>query len=120
MTNDWAPEPWTFRPEDWFEDDGKQYENEIIAADKSCVASDMQFYPHVDADSMHRIVACVNACAGVPTEILNDVDKNITHATNGRELTLRLKPFKEATGGHDNIGPPAHDNFRWFPDPEDL
>ena len=43
-----------------------------------------------------------------------------TYDANPLQFDYLVKAIKEATDGHDNIGPPAHDNFRWFPDPEDL
>jgi len=52
---DWAPEPWT---------NGNRH---VTNADENYVGYLQDF-----SDSEQtRIIACVNACAGVPTEVLN-------------------------------------------------
>ena len=59
MANDWAPEPWVQANND---DDSI-----IFDAEKhKLVHQDAGYYAATHA----RIVACVNACAGVPMEIL--------------------------------------------------
>ena len=101
MTNDWAPEP--LSQEDRYIIDGN---NDM------CKAS--EFWN--DA-TLSRAIACYNACAGVPTEWL---DSDMWQHIMSTFKCACTDDTKEATDGHDNIGPPAHDNFRWFPDPEDL
>ena len=120
MANDWAPEPWEL------------YEDEAIrtplAKKKDYFGRGMFpiYYDNfggtftcgwrVEKESLPRIVACVNACAGVPMGWLISLTKGEI-----KEFIMEhIINAEEATDGHDNIGPPAHDNFRWFPDPEDL
>ena len=139
MTNDWAPEPWKLTeadPMSSFVEDGE--------LDGIFEIEDRGMLYKIPDGTMHRIIACVNACAGVPTEVLlrEAAGDETTTCSCGRIFYFSKPPpnhpvkeirlccrwcgdttgvrFKEATDGHDNIGPPAHDNFRWFPDPEDL
>ena len=63
MEQDWAKEPW--RIEDIW----------VMSADEDrlhpILTCGLDHY--VDRDCVPRIVACVNACAGIPTDILNAV-----------------------------------------------
>ena len=58
----WPPEPW--RIEDIW----------VMSADKERIHPILTcgLDHYVDQECVPRIVACVNACAGVPTEVLND------------------------------------------------
>ena len=56
MEQDWAKEPWT-----------KDEDGLIWGVGRSSVDTIN------DDSSIDRIVACVNACAGIPTDILNAV-----------------------------------------------
>ena len=114
----WAPEP-------WIKDHGNiidANENDVIRLESGAhgeghydIMPDAETYGEEDV-VMHRIIACVNACAGVPTGWLISLTKGEI-----KEFIMEhIINAEEATDGHDNIGPPAHDNFRWFPDPEDL
>jgi hypothetical protein len=65
---DWAPEPWA--PEDrwyniWFNDaNGNEVGERGEDGDEGY---------KIDKATRDRITACVNACAGVPTEMLEDI-----------------------------------------------
>ena len=104
MDKDWAPEPLNW----------DAFENDIWD-------TTLERYV-IDEPTRVRIKACYDACRGIPTRTLVNIGKGgrrlliYTDITHGDGITS----YKEVTNGHDNIGPPAHDNFRWFPDPEDL
>ena len=72
----------------------------------------------IDPDLLDRIIACVNACAGVPTEVLPELADLLQRFVLWTKPIATI-PTKEATRD-DNIGSVEHDNFRWFPDEEDL
>ena len=169
MDKDWAPEPLTHDGV-WFVDaNGHQLGGQNVH--------------ELGEATINRILACYNACAGVPTRALEEhtfeqvakacdimaelftdplpllkeeepchyamrvyaneasqrTAKHIAELIRGKFNLYVTYPnayegaspeqmkwiyehygIKEATDGHDNIGPTAHDNFRWFPDPEDL
>lgn len=46
---------------------------QIVTSRGEVVADNQTYYPHaIDPDVARRIVACVNACIGIPTEELED------------------------------------------------
>jgi YD repeat-containing protein len=72
--NDWAPEPWELTYDEAHQWGGI---HDPTGNRVSYVS------PRVDSDSImltdaKRIVACVNACAGVPTEWLEHIVKHFT------------------------------------------
>ena len=70
MANDWAPEPWTLsggtRP-------CIKSEGEYIQIHSPWHEDAWEDEPNEASANLHRIVACVNACAGVPTEVLESL-----------------------------------------------
>ena len=88
--NDWAPEPWVQANND---DDSI-----IFDAERHKLAhQDAGYYAATHA----RIVACVNACAGVPTNILENTAFNIEL----KVLSSMFVPEKEAADGGQDTGP---------------
>lgn len=93
---DWAKEPWEFIAAGEDEPYSK-----IVAADGKCIACDMDYYPFIETECMPRIAACVSACAGVPTEDLEQVialgkaQYNVMQALESRYPTMSQKEFEE-------------------------
>lgn len=73
MSTNHTPEPWSFSIEEVFDNDGVP-ESVIRGIDgRACVAVAIDFGPNnpgMREANARRIVACVNACAGVDTELL--------------------------------------------------
>lgn len=73
MTTQHTPEPWSFSIEEVFDNDGVP-ESVIRGIDgRACVAVAIDFGPNnpgMREANARRIVACVNACAGIRTEAL--------------------------------------------------
>ena len=92
MANDhpWAKEPWEWHDDGIFDAES----NEII-----CEPEYARWV--IDEKSLPRIVACVNACAGVPTEDLEQVitlgkaHYNTLQALESRYPTMSQKEFEE-------------------------
>lgn len=67
-----TPEPW------------KLSGNRLIGADSSTIG----FFREIYSEDSDRILACVNACAGIPTESLRDFAKIV-------QETVRLQKGKK-------------------------
>lgn len=82
-----TPEPWKYTEH---MEDGDAY-GVIVGADGSVVASNQAHYPEaVTEENQRHIVACVNACVGVPREKLE------TTATMPRLATKSLENLERA------------------------
>lgn len=67
-------EPWRYTPAETEEDDGRIYvttgANIVGSGSESIFRVDLDEIAGLDDANARRIVACVNACAGIPTEHL--------------------------------------------------
>lgn len=89
-----APEPWKYTEDN---DYGDAYEK-IVDANGDVVANNVGYYPHaVTKENQRRIVACVNACTGVPTEKLE------TTATMPRLATGSLANLERAIKAEEQL-----------------
>ena len=66
-----ASTPWTFA---WHDDDSHNDGFEILDAESETVADDGsawgEYTQKMSEETAHRIIACVNACYGIPIEVL--------------------------------------------------
>jgi hypothetical protein len=76
----------THDPEPWFVDNSRGYEEfkSVIASRQPPEGDDRWIVPADDDADARRIVACVNACAGIPTEALERgaLGRAIQHIAN--------------------------------------
>ena len=99
MTNDWAPEPWevdkqgTIRNKDGHIKTLSPWHEDAWEDDAEALAN------------MKRAAACVSACAGVPTAVLENKGfcKWLLHAVEYQEAKRQMtEKHKEATDGQDD------------------
>lgn len=64
--------------------DGKREMNNISHFIKS-IAGDMVVYGHLSKEDARRIVACVNACAGIPDDMIRQV---VSFGMNGHSAAV--------------------------------
>lgn len=61
----WSPEPWSYDP------DGRGGRSAMVRAGDAVIVAVRHRLPDTENEhNMRRIAACVNACAGIPTEAL--------------------------------------------------
>ena len=90
MANDWAPEPWRYN---------KGIAIRIIyAANGRQVTYSSEPPLHQNITDFDRIIACVNACEGVPTGRLEET------VTLGVAKLAEIALSKEAPDGHSDEG----------------
>ncbi len=67
-----TPEPWNYKVAEWENIYGKVYGNlAIVNAQCQEMFRSTRLLPYEEQEAnAHRIVACINACAGIPTEAL--------------------------------------------------
>ena len=102
MANDWAPEPWEL--------EGKRQprirsRGQSIQIHSPWIEDAWEDEPEEATANMRRIVACVNACAGVPTAVLENKGfcKWLLHAVEYQEAKRQMvEKHKEAADGQEN------------------
>jgi len=84
-----SPEPWRVEPS------GPRDEPHIIDADDGVVCEAMDD-PPLGPNNLDRIVACVNACAGIPTEVVHVFCKRMmTALVMASELSEPVREISE-------------------------
>lgn len=77
-----SPEPWRFTPEEWEQDGDESIAvcgaNIVDKNGKSIFTLDLEDYCSLNTVTARRIVACVNACEGISTEILEENANKVT------------------------------------------
>lgn len=81
-----TPEPWRVKPTDRHKVEGSPFEEGTVVA--SCWTSSFAPPPDEAAANAARIAACVNACAGIPTEILATDGFSVVEALRHRDALL--------------------------------